>query len=92
MKEPQAEKLNIAFLQILATLDQTAAFVRDHDTEENWLKYRKAVAHAMGEVIGLGNALYFRFPGLKPKQIGGTYEVDSSIYEPRFYQSEKQDT
>lgn len=92
MTETQAEKVNIALLQILGTLDQTAAFVKDHDSEEDWLRYRKAVAHAMSGVIDLSNTLYFRFPSLKPEQIGGTYKVDRAIYKPEFYALEKNDT
>ena len=88
MNKEEAEKLSITLLQALDLLDQSAAFVKDKDTEENWSIYKEAVGKAMFEIcVGLGNPLYERFPELKPESLGGPYRVDAEIYEPRFYDS-----
>jgi hypothetical protein len=66
-------------------LNETAAFVRDKDDEANWNEYRLAVGRAIVEVFELGERLWQRFPEFRPRQVGGAYEVNPSIYEPPFY-------
>lgn len=89
MTREDAEQLSIALLQIVGRLDQTGAFVRDKDSTENWEAYRQALGEAMGAVaFGLAERLWKRYPDLKPIQLGGTYEVDPAIHEPRFYACE----
>jgi len=84
----EAEKLNVLLFQILAKLDESAAFVRDRDTDEHWQTYRRSVGKAMADVaLDLAEPLWKRFPELKPVQLGGSYEADPKIYEPRFYES-----
>ncbi|MCV6624911.1 MAG: hypothetical protein OIF38_02375 [Cellvibrionaceae bacterium] len=86
MTEQEAEKLSIALMQVVGVLDQTAAFVKDKDSKENWGIYRQAVGRAMGEVcLELAEPLWNRFPHLKPEYLGGPYKVDPKIYEPKFY-------
>lgn len=87
MTEEEAEKLSILLLQVVAKLDQSAAYVQDKDSKEEWDKYREAVGRAMGEIcLELEEPLWKRFPKLKPKQLGGTYKIPPEIYEPRFYE------
>jgi len=87
MTEQEAEKLSIALMQVVALLDQTAAYVKDKDSKEDWDKYRRAVGRAMGEVcLELEEPLWKRFPNLKPEALGGPYKVNPSIYEPKFYE------
>lgn len=86
MTEQEAEKLSIALMQVVALLDQTAAYVKVKDSKENWDSYRRAVGRAMGEVcLELEEPLWKRFPNLKPVSIGGPYKVNPSIFEPKFY-------
>lgn len=85
MTKEEAEQLSIVFLQIAGRLNDTAAFVRDKDGEENWNSYRRAVGKAMVEVFDLGEQLWRRFPELRPETLGGPYKVDIAIYEPSFY-------
>ena len=90
MTEQEAEELSIVLLKVVGLLDQTAAFVRDKDSKENWHKYRRAVGKAMGQIcLDMEEPLWERFPHLQPKQLGGSYEVDPKIYEPAFYLSDR---
>ena len=87
MTEEEAEKLSILLLKIVEKLDQSAAYVQDKDSNEEWNKYRDAVGKAMGEIcLELEEPLWKRFPNLKPEQLGGTYKIPAEIYEPRFYE------
>ena len=86
MTEDEAERLSILLLQVVAKLDQSAAYVQDKDSSEEWIRYRTAVGKAMGEIcLELAEPLWKRFPRFKPEQLGGTYEVSPEVYEPRFY-------
>lgn len=85
MTREEAERLNVALLQIAGRLNETAAFVRDKDDKASWHEYRQAVGRAMAEVFELGERLWRRFPELRPAQLGGSYQVDHGIYEPPFY-------
>ena len=89
MTKEEAESLSIALLQIVAKLNQSAAFVRDRDDEENWDKYRDAVGRAMAAVfLDLEEPLWARFPDLRPEYLDGPYKTDPAIYEPYFYNPE----
>ena len=93
MMEQEAEQLSIVLLKIVGLLNQTAAFVREKDSDENWNQYRQAVGKAMGQIcLDMEEPLFERFPHLRPKQLGGVYEVDPKIYEPVFYISEQKNT
>lgn len=93
MNKEEAEILSVLLLQLVAKLDQSAAFVRDKDTKENWDKYRQAVGKAMGEIcLELEEPLWKRFPELKPEALGGPYKIDPAIYEPMFYLGEDENT
>lgn len=58
MTEEEAEKLSIALMQVVALLNQTAAYVKDKDSKEHWDVYRMAVGKAMGEVFWSLKNLY----------------------------------
>jgi hypothetical protein len=86
MNEEEAEQLSILLMQIVAKLDQSAAFVKDKDSKEEWDAYRQAVGRAMAEIcLELEEPLWKRFPNLKPEYLDGPYKVSPEIYEPRFY-------
>lgn len=73
-------------MQINAKLDQSVAFVRDHDTEENFKEYRQVVGKIMGSLyLDIEEKLWQQYPELRPKQMDGPYEVSENIFEPRFY-------
>lgn len=93
MTEDEAEKLCIALAQANALLNQSAAFVQDHDNKEHWDDYRHEVGKVMGAIyLDLAKPLYERFPNLLPDFLGGEYKYDSNIFEPKFYWPEDEDT
>jgi len=90
MNRDEAEQLSVLLMQLVAKLDQSAAFVKDKDSKENWRSYCQAVGRAMGEIcLELEEPLWKRFPELKPEYLGGPYKIDKAIYEPRFYKPEE---
>ena len=86
MDRQEAEVLSILLLQVIGRLDQSAAFVRDKETKENWDAYRHAVGRAMAAVsLDLAEPLWVRHPDLRPEYLGGPYKVNPQIYQPLFY-------
>ncbi len=86
MDKEAAEKLSVLMMQINAMLDQSVAFVRDHDTDENFEEYRQVIGKIMGSLyLDVEEKIWHKHPELRPKQMDGPYEVDESIFEPRFY-------
>ena len=86
MTKEDAEKLSVALLQVVGTLNETASFVRERDSQANWDIYRQAVGRAMAAVgLDLSEPLWRRYPELKPKELGGSYQIDPMIYEPHFH-------
>ena len=47
MTREEAERLNVARLQIAGRLNETAAFVRDKDDKASWHEYGQAVGRAI---------------------------------------------
>ena len=80
-----AEKISILMMQINANIDQSVALVKDKSSEDEFVEYRQMAGQAMGRVIDILNSLYIKHPELKPKQLGGTYEVAPSVFEKKFY-------
>ena len=88
MNKETAEKIQVLMLRINSMLDDSVALVRDTCDEEDFVQYRLAAGKTMWSVIEhLLNPIHEALPELKPEQLGGTYKVDASIFEPRFYQS-----
>jgi len=82
----EAEKLSRLFLKIGADLNQSTAFVRDYDSEEEFLRYRKVVGKVLGNLyLDAMEPLWKRFPELRPDDQDGPYKTSREIYEPLFY-------
>jgi len=93
LNKKEAEELSILLLQIGAKLDESVGFVKDKDTEENFLEYRNAIGKVMGYLFyGAKEPLWKRFPELNPEYLDGTYKIDESIFEPKFYQRSNKST
>lgn len=86
MTSDQAKELSHLLLRVGAHLQQSTAFVRDHDTADNFTNYCKVVGKALGDLyLDAIVPLYHRFPELQPDYLGGSYKIPDSIYEPPFY-------
>ncbi len=80
-----AERLSMARLQIIARLDDSAAFMQQKGDDAHWQAYRHALGQAMGSVIcEFVEPLFQRFPELRPEQIGDSCRVDPSIHPAHF--------
>jgi hypothetical protein len=81
-----AEALSLLMMRISSNLDDSTAFVRDHCTAQEFAWYRKVVGKVMGSLyLDIEENLWAEHPGLRPRKMRGTYEVDPSAFEPRFY-------
>ena len=86
MTTSEAKELSHLLARIGAYLDQSAAFVQDHDTTEDFTKYRNVVGKLMGDMfLDAMTPLYTRFPELLPDYLGGPYKIPESAYLPSFY-------
>lgn len=86
MTPSEAKELSHLLARIGAHLDQSAAFVRDHDTPENFIRYRGVVGKLMGDMLlDAMTPLYNRFPDLRPDDLGGPYKIPESVFLPSFY-------
>ena len=88
MKYDDAERLSLLYLQLVAKLDDAAAFVQERD-EDDWPDTRRRIGHAMSAIHDLAAQLWERFPNLKPVPLGGPYAVDPVIHEPRFHRRDE---
>lgn len=86
MTPSEAKELSHLLARVGELLNQSAAFVRDHDTEENFIEYRTVVGKLMGDMfLDAMTPLYKRFPELLPDYLGGPYKIPESVYLPSFY-------
>jgi hypothetical protein len=89
MTPSEAKELSHLLARIGCHLDQSAAFVRDHDTPENFTAYRNVVGKLMGDLyLDAMVPLYRRFPELLPDDLNGPYKIPESVYLPTFYDAE----
>lgn len=89
MTPDDAKELSHLLARIGAHLDQSAAFVRDRDTAENFIHYREVVGKLMGDLfVDAMVPLYQRFPELLPDYLDGPYKIPESVYLPAFYEGE----
>lgn len=82
MNKELAEKTSIIALQFGAKIDKHLAVIKDECDENEFKKYQQSVGKIMSLfLMDFMNPIYEEHPSLKPKQMGGTYEVSSEIYE-----------
>jgi hypothetical protein len=87
MTSGEAKELSHLLARNGAHLDQSVAFVRDHDTTENFTEYRKVVGKLMGDLyLDAMAPLHRRFPELLPDYLDGPYKIPESVYLPPFYE------
>jgi hypothetical protein len=86
MTSCEAKELSHLLARVGGLLNQSAAFVRDHDTEENFIEYRTVIGKLMGDMfLDAMTPLYKRFPELLPDYLGGPYKIPEFAYLPSFY-------
>jgi hypothetical protein len=86
MTPSEAKELSHLLARVGELLNQSAAFVRDHDTEENFIEYRSVIGKLMGDLfLDAMTPLHKRFPDLLPDYLGGPYKIPDAAYEPIFY-------
>jgi len=86
MNSSQAKELSHLLARVGGLLNQSVAFVQDHDEEAYFLEYRTVVGKLMGEMfLDAMQPLYRRFPELLPDYLGGPYKIPESVYLPSFY-------
>ena len=88
MTPSEAKELSHLLARVGALLDQSAGFVRDHDSEANFIEYRTVIGKLMGDMfLDAMTPLYKRFPELLPDYLGGPYKIPESVYSPGFYRA-----
>ena len=86
MTKEEAEKLSLLILRINSLLDQSVAFVQDKNCANLFDDYKLIVGKIMGSLyLDIEEPIWSEFPELRPVQMDGPYEVDPSVFEPRFY-------
>ncbi|WP_444893707.1 hypothetical protein ACJJIE_04575 [Microbulbifer sp. TRSA001] len=77
-----AEKTSLLALKLGAQIDSNLALIKTACSEEEFKAYQRATGRVMTELlVGFMNPIYEQHPSLKPKEMGGEYEVDPKIYK-----------
>ncbi len=84
MSPDVAEKLSLLMIRINAQVDDSIALVQN-TAPGDFVGYRDRASRIMVAAIELENRLYIDHPQRKPRQLGGAYEIDPAVFEPRFY-------
>jgi hypothetical protein len=92
MTPAQAKELSHVLARVGSLLEQSALFVSDHDSEENFIKYRTVIGKLMGDLyLDAMSPLYDRFPELLPDYLHGPYKIPNSVYLPGFQNLDSQE-
>lgn len=69
-------------LKLSSMLDSQLVKITEQCSEEQVVAYRRGFGYVMGYMLTeIMNPIYAEHPELKPKHLGGPYEVDRSVYE-----------
>ena len=80
MEKQDAEKVNIALLQVERQLKDLYEFVAVKDPE-NLEKFKHRFAKVLGHhIMALELPFWEQFPELKPEGLDGPFEIDQKIY------------
>ncbi len=70
MKREIAAQISTLMLEHAAKLDQSIQLVMTNGTEDEVVRYRRAVGKIMGEMLlEIMNPIYSEYPDLKPPQL-----------------------
>ena len=80
MNKEDAEKVNIALMQINRQLKDVYEFVSENETD-NFEGFQKRFAKVLGyHIMGLQQPLWKEHPDLKPECMEGNLKVDNGIF------------
>jgi hypothetical protein len=85
MNSTDTEALSLLVLQLNAKMNDSVAFVKEKGTPGEFTAYRRQAAEVMGALHGIAETLYARHPDLRPVELGGTYSIEPTVFEDRFY-------
>jgi hypothetical protein len=87
-----AEVLSLLMMRINSNLNDSVAFVRDKCSAEDLHWFRREVGKVMGAVcLDIEKRFWAEHPGLRPREMDGSYVVDPSNFEPRFHVTRRDD-
>lgn len=76
MNRVMAERTSLLALKIGSELDEHLAQIKAECSIAEFEQYRLATGKVMGELLfGMMNPIYREHPDLKPKELGGPYDV-----------------
>lgn len=82
MDKDLAEKTSLLTLRLGSLLDKNLREIQEKCSEEEAKDYIKSTAYVMGYLqIGFMNPIYEKYPELLPKELGGSYDVNTSSYD-----------
>ena len=74
-----AEATSILLCKLNAALDAQLATIQRHCDEAEYKQQRRLFGQVMAATFDILNPIYAEHPGLKPKQLGGGYELPNSV-------------
>jgi len=73
-----AEATSILLCKINAALDAQLAAMQPHCEEAEYRQQRRLFGQVMAATFEILNPIYTEYPSLKPRQLGGSYDLSSS--------------
>jgi hypothetical protein len=83
-----AEALSLLMMRVNSNLNDSIALVRDRCDPEDLRWYRREAGKVMGALLDLEEKLWTEHPALRPCEMKGSYVVDPSNFESRFYETQ----
>jgi hypothetical protein len=82
MTRDLAERLSLLLVRHAHELDASVALVRESQGSRDFSRYRDAVSRILlTQLTDVLNPLYIEHPDLKPREMGGPYELPRDVAE-----------
>ena len=90
MNRENAEKLSVLLMQLNAKMDDTVYFVKENDEKGLFQDYHRTAGKIMASLyLDIQKKLWEEYPELITNQMGGEYQVEPELFEPKFYESKE---